>query len=53
MFNFVIISMLDNSEISMINKENSNKVRILLVLEEIRFAGLANWSKKNNLFVVI
>ena len=35
----------------MINKENSSKVRILIVLGEIRFAGLANWPNKNNLLV--
>ena len=37
----------------MINKENSNYVKILVVLGVIRFAGLADWPNKNNLFVVI
>ena len=36
----------------MINKENSNQVKILVVLGVIRFTGSTNWPKKNNLFVV-
>ena len=30
----------------MINKENSNQVKILVVLGVIQFAGLADWPKK-------
>ena len=41
MFSFAIISILVNSETSMINKENSNQVRILVILKVIRFAELA------------
>ena len=37
----------------MIYKENSNQVRILIVLEVVRFAELTNWPNKNNLFVVV
>ena len=36
----------------MTNKENSNQVRILIVIEVIRFAELINGPNKNNLFVV-
>gem|GEM_PF-2656639 len=41
MFSFAIISILVNSETSMINKENSNQVRILVILKVIRFAESA------------
>ena len=36
----------------MINKENSNQVRILIVIEVIRFTKLINGPNKNNLFLV-
>ena len=41
MFSFAIISILVNFETLMINKENSNQVRILVILKVIRFAELA------------
>jgi len=50
---FAIILMLNNPEISKINKENSSRVRILVVIGVIGFTESANWPNKNNLFVAV
>jgi hypothetical protein len=48
---FAIILVLNNPEISKINKEYCYHVRILLVLGVIRFAKSTKRPNKNNLFV--
>jgi len=50
---FAIILVLNNPEISKINKENSSHVRILVVIGVIGFTESANWPNKNNLFVAV
>ena len=48
---FAIILVLNNPEISKINKENSSHVRILVAIEVIGSTESTNWPNKNNLFV--
>jgi len=49
---FAIILVLNNPEISKINKENSNYVRILVAIGVIGFTESTNWQFKIYSFVV-